>query len=376
MPFARPSLSTLRTQVAQHIAAALPGSDPLLAFSNLGILGDVQAALAHLHYGYLDWIAQQSVPATATDEYLEAWAALKGVYRNPATRATGTITFSGTNGTVLPNGTPVARGDGRTYKTTADGTVSGGTVTVPAQADADTTGLTGAWGNCAVGTSFSLGIAVAGIGASGTAATAFTGGADIETDDSLRSRMLLAYQQVPQGGAAADYVRWARQVAGVTRAWCVPHGDGAGTVSVYVMLDQANAVYGGFPQGTDGAATGEVRASAATGDQLAVANAIYPLQPVTALVRAPAPTANTVNFTITGLSLASTATKNAVIAAIKQVLLDFGQVGGSATTVPISYITSAIGAVPNTTGFVLTLPVGNIVSAAGALPVCGVVSFP
>jgi uncharacterized phage protein gp47/JayE len=376
MPYSRPTLTQLRTQVAQHIASAVPGSDPLLKYSNLGIVGEVQAALAHLHYGYLDWIAQQAIPGTATDEYLESWGSLKGIYRTPASRATGTITFSGTNGTVLPSGTAVARGDGRTYKTTADGTVAGGSVTVPAQADADIAGLTGAWGNCDIGTSFSLGVPVAGIGAAGAAAAAFTGGTDIETDDALRSRILLAFQAVAQGGSAADYVRWARQVAGVTRAWCVPNGDGPGTVSLYFMMDVAQAVHGGFPQGTDGRATSEPRGTAATGDQLAVANYLYPLQPVTALVRARAPSANTVAFTINGLSLASTATKNAVEAAIRQVLLDFGQVGGSSTTVPISYVQAAVAAVPNTSGFVITLPAGNIISAAGALPVLGAVTYP
>jgi uncharacterized phage protein gp47/JayE len=376
MPFSRPSLSTLRTQVKQQIAAAVPGSDPLLKFSNLGVLGDVQAGLAHLHYGYLDWIAQQSNPSTATDEYLEAWGALKGVYRNPPTRATGTITFSGTNGTVLPSGTPVARGDGKTFTTTGSGTVSAGVVTVAAQADADITGLTGAWGNCDVGTSFSLGVPVAGIGAAGTAATAFTGGTDIQDDDSLRSEILLAYQSVPQGGSAADYVRWARAVAGVTRAWCVPHGDGGGTVSVYFMMDVAQAVHGGFPQGTDGRATAETRGTVATGDQLAVANAIYPVQPVTALVRGRAPTPNTVAFVINGLTLASPATKTAVEAAIDQVLLDFGSVGSSSTTVPISYIQAAVAAVPNTSGFVITSPAGNIVSPAGSLPVRGATTYP
>ena len=95
------------------------GSDPLLRTAVLKILGDVQAGAAHLQYGYLDWIAQQSNPFTASDEFLEAWAALKSVTRLAATSATGTVTFSGTNGTVMPSGTVVVRGDGWRYITTA-----------------------------------------------------------------------------------------------------------------------------------------------------------------------------------------------------------------------------------------------------------------
>src|SRR5260364_179792 len=57
MPYTRPTLTELRQQVAQDL-----GVDALLRFSNLRIVGDAQAALAHLHYGYLDWIARQGVP--------------------------------------------------------------------------------------------------------------------------------------------------------------------------------------------------------------------------------------------------------------------------------------------------------------------------
>ena len=375
MPFARPSLSALRAQTAADVAAALPGSDPLLRFSNLGIMSSVQAGLAHLHYGYLDWIAQQSNPFTCTGEFLEAWAALKAIYRIPASVASGTITFTGTNGTVLSLGTPIVRGDGIAYVATSSGTVASGAVTVQAAAVADPAGLLGARGNCAASTVLTLGTALAGINAAGAAAAAFTGGSDLETDDSLRSRMLNAYQAPPHGGDASDYVTWALTVPGVTRAWCVPHGFGAGTVLVYVMLDGTEAAYGGFPQGTNGCAAAESRATVATGDQLAVANLILPLQPVTALVYALAPSINTVAFTISGLSGASAGTKAAIAAAITGVLTTYGSVTGASTTVALSLVASAISAVPLTTGFVIVTPAANISSSAGALPVLGTVTY-
>ncbi len=373
MPFARPSLSDLRGQVAQDIASALPGADPLLRFSNLSIIAAVQAAMAHLHYGYLDWIALQSNPFTATNEFLEAWASLKGVYRLPVASATGTVRLNGTNGTTLPSGSALVRGDGKTFHTTASGTVASGTVTVPAIADADTAGLVGAFGNTPTGSVMTLGVSVAGIQSAGVVIAAFTGGADIEADTSLRSRMLLAYQTPAHGGSASDYVQWALEVAGVTRVWVVPHGYGAGTVVLYVMFDAAEAAYGGFPQGANGCAASETRDTAATGDQLAVANHIYPLQPVTALVYVVAPTPNVVNFTIVGLTTASAATKAAISAAITTVFAQQGAANGS--TVPLSAIESVIAAIPGTTGFVITLPVANISSAIGQLPVLGTVTY-
>ncbi len=356
--------------VAQDIAGALQGSDPLLRFSNLNITGVAQANLANLHFGYLDYIAKQANPFTATDEYLEAWAALKKVFRKAATSASGAVSFPGTNGLTIPAGSTIVRGDGITAVTTADASVIGGTVTVNATITADLTGLTGAFGNTAVGVTFTLSQAIAGIQSNGSVSTAFTGGADIERDDSLRSRMLAAYQNPPQGGDEDDYVTWALQVSGVTRAWCVRNGFGAGTVVVYVMLDNSEAAHSGFAQGTTGVATNETRATPATGEQLIVANYIYPLQPVTALVYVATPAASPVNFTITGIPAAS---RSAVQAAIADVLLRNGSAKGS--TIPIAYVWTAIASVSGISDFVITAPSGDITNAVGTLPTVGVITW-
>lgn len=382
MPYSRKTLTELRLQVLQDIASALPGSDPLLRFSNLNIMGVVQAGLAHLHNGFIDYIAQQSNPYTATGEYLEAWAALKGVFRIPAHASTGTWHTTGTNGVEIPSGTPLVRGDGQKYTTTADGTIASGTVTVPVTAVADPAGKLGAVGNCDVGTVLTLGTAIAGVNSTGAAATNFTGGADLEKDEALRARMLLAYQTPAHGGSAADYVDWALEVPGVTRAWCVPNVYGSGTVGVYIMFDSAEAAHGGFPQGTNGVSqfdhgpvAGAPRDTVATGDQLAVADWISVLQPVTALVYALAPGASPVNFTIDGIPGASTSVKNQINAAIDSVLLQYAKITGAATTVDISFVNAAIAAIPGTSGFVISSPAGNIVTASGQLPTRGTVTY-
>ncbi|MBR7961257.1 baseplate J/gp47 family protein [Burkholderia vietnamiensis] len=368
MPFSRPTLTDLQTQVASDIASSVPGSDPLLRFSNLRITGRVQAGLAHLHYGYLDWISKQAVPYTSSDEYLAGWGALKNTYLKEATQATGSVAFPGSSGTI-PAGTQVVRGDGFIYTTNTDATVSGSSVTV-----AVTASVPGAAGNCAAGTVLTLGTAIAGIQSGGAAVAAFTGGADVETQEAFYGRVMSAFQSSPQGGAKGDYATWALQVAGVTRAWVAPNGFGAGTVVVYVMLDNAESAHNGFPQGTNGVAAAETRVpmSIAAGDQLTVANYIYTLQPVTALVYVCAPTPNTVNFTLTGAAAWSATTKSAVSAAIAGVFQSNGAPGG---TVNISDIESAIAAVSGTAGFVITSPTGNITSATGALPVVGTVNF-
>jgi uncharacterized phage protein gp47/JayE len=380
MPFQRKTLSTLITEVAADIASALEGADALLRFAVLKIVGKVQAGMSNMHMGYLDWISLQAVPFTAEDEYLEGWAALKKVYRKAATPASFSVVFNGTVGKPLNAGTPVIRSDGTSYTTTATQSVGGsGTVTVTVLAD-----VAGSVGNTDVGATMTLGATVDGIQSSGTVAANVQSGADIEDNDSLRSRMLEAYQNTPQGGDVNDYVGWALAVAGVTRAWCAPNNFGAGTVVIYTMWDDAEAAHGGFPQGTNGVSQydkgpgGIPRGSIATGDQLVVADTIVTEQPVAALIYSVSPIANNLTFTISGLTSASTATRAAISAAIADVFFRNGD--PRAGTINRDDIESAIAAISGTSGFVITLVQGvigvttttypgNIQGSFGSLPV-------
>lgn len=378
MPFARPTLTQLRQQAAADINAALPGVDALLRFSNLGIIGDVLAGLANGQFGYLDWIALQAVPFTATGEFLEGWAALKGITRQAATPAAGAVAFAAAGSAVVPAGTTVTRSDGVTYTTTADATAASGTVVCPVTATAG-----GASSDAVVGTAMSLGTGISGVASTGAVSAALTGGGDAETDPELRTRMLAAYAAPAQGGALGDYVAWALSVPGVTRAWVQPNAMGPGTVTVLFMMDEVEAASGGFPQGTNGCSSFETRDAPAAGDQLLVANALFALQPVTALVYATAPIANTIGLTIAGIAGASAATKAAINAAAAAAIVAGGAPGGLTY---VSAIEAAIAAVAGSDGFVITgitaaagsvTPgaAGNIQSNAGAVPALGSVTY-
>jgi uncharacterized phage protein gp47/JayE len=378
MPYDRPTLTDLRGQAAADISAELPSTQGLLRFSNLRIAGDVLAQMTSGHYGYLDWIARQSVPFTCTDEFLDSWAALRGVSRKPASRASGVVRFAAAAGRTIPAGTAIARGDGATYTADEDASTVAGAIDVAVTADDP-----GAGGNSDVGTPMNLSVAIEGVSGSGSVQSDIGGGGPIEGNDALRSRMLSAYANPPRGGSRSDYLEWALAVPGVTRAWITAGGMGPGTVTVYFMMDDVRADEGGFPQGTDGVASGDDRDGHATGDQRKVANAVFDLQPVTALVYAVAPDPNTIDITIAGLSSTSTATRNAVKAAIAAALLIDAAPGG---TTALSTIDAAITGVPGTGGFLITniaasdgsvtpSPVGNITSGAGALAVLGTVTF-
>lgn len=369
MPFLRPTLTQLRTQALQDVQASPLGISGLLRFSAFKVLSWVQAGLAHLHYGYLDWIARQAVPFTCTDEFLEGWAALVGITREAAAAAAGSATFAGTAGALVPSGTALRRGDGAGYVTTSDltlGSAGAGVAPILAQAP-------GALGNMDAGTPLALAAPIPGVRGAVTASGPATGGADMEADAALRTRMLYRYREPPQGGAAPDYVEWAEAVPGVTRAWCRPNGAGAGTVVVYAMLDEAEAAHGGFPQGTDGVAAAETRDAPATGDQLTIADAIYPLRPVTALVYVCAPVAWPVNVTIANLAISSAAIQALISQALAQVLLQLGDPEGGALYQ--SDLEAAIEAVPGVQRFTLAAPVGPLLPPVGSLPVLGTVTY-
>ena len=381
MPYARPTLTDLRQQVKNDIEGAQEGTDALLRFSPLRISGVVQAGLAHQHYGYLDYIAKQAVPWTATDEYLAGWGALKRTYQKDASTASGAATFPAASGKTLDAGITLVRGDGVNYITTSSTTAgAGSTVTVLAKAVNP-----GIAGNCDVGSKLTLAQAVDGIQSTGVAATDFKGGAEIEDQDAFSGRVMDAYQSSPQGGAVDDYPGWTTAVSGVTRAWCNPLGFGAGSVVVYFMMDDVEAAHGGFPQGIDGVATAEKRsATKATGDQLIVANAIFPLRPATALVYACAPLKHAINFKINGLSVAGAATQNAVKAALADVFFRNGSpLNGTVNRTDLegalSGIAAAAGAViteiDGVIAAITTVIYGNITSPLGYLPSLGDVSF-
>ncbi|HEY8685977.1 MAG TPA: baseplate J/gp47 family protein [Chloroflexota bacterium] len=374
MPFPRPTLTQLRTQAMQDIVVSdLPNADGFLRRSALRVLAWVQAGLAYLHYGFLDWISRQSTPFTATDEYLDAWAALAPtpVLREAPTFASGPAVFSGVAGTVLPNGTVCTRGDLAQFITAANGTVGGGgTVTVTVTAL-----VAGSAGNTASGAPLTLATVVPGITSLGSASAAITGGTDLELNAALKTRMLESYAAPPHGGDASDYVTWALQVPGVTRAWTPATPLVPGSVTVFFMMDESEAAFGGFPQGTNGVAALETRDTPATGDQLAVANHIYPLRPVTPIVYANAPTATTQAFTIQGLSAITAAQKTQVSDALTGLFLQKDSPLAT-TSIQQSDVDAAISAVSGLPSFAVTSPsVWPITSSVGAIFTLGTVTY-
>lgn len=166
-------------------------------------------------------------------EYLEKRAAEFGIYPKPAVKATGHVTFAGTDGTVIPLGTEVLTRDivPVIFVTTEIKTVINGTATVAVEAK-----VGGRNGNVLAGAISLVGGNISGI-SSVINELAFEDGADVESDEALLNRYFEKVQKPATSGNVNHYVQWAKEVAGVYDAKCFPVWNGNGTVKV-VLLDE------------------------------------------------------------------------------------------------------------------------------------------
>ena len=233
MPLNRPTLSELVERIRKDLEARLSGADAFLRRNLVAILGRVYAGAVHLLYGAMAKLVEMLFPDTATGDELKRWALIWGIDPKPAQRATGTITGTGTEGTVAPVWTVFARSDGVEYESTATAEVVGGVITVPVRAVEG-----GTDGNLDQGATLLLSMAIPGLNSSfAVEAPGIVNGFPAETDTDLRARLLQRIQTPPQGGTEQDYIRWILSAVGVTRAWVFPRTYGAGTVSFTFAMD-------------------------------------------------------------------------------------------------------------------------------------------
>jgi uncharacterized phage protein gp47/JayE len=362
MPFPVLTLQQARQIARDYVSAKLPGSELAPANSRVRVLSDSNAGLAQLNLLFLYWASQQFLPDTAEAEWLDRHGNIWLGGRKAASFAAGAVNLTGTEGVIVPAGTELFYSlDAVQYQTTDDITLGAGATGAPVVA------LTaGAAGNLAAGAS--IGITTALSGLDGVAVVvSLTGGADAESDDDLRARVLFRIQQPPMGGDADDYVRWTLEVPGVTRAWCSPLEMGIGTVTVRFMMDALRATGDGFPTGGDIAAV------------QAHLDAKRPVAVKDFFVEAPLPEA--ISFTISGLEPDASATRAAIAASVSAMLKDKARpayalngVGQQAQTIYAAWVSEAILQAAGVDYFDLTMS-DHVMPNSGAMAVLGTITY-
>ena len=353
-------------------AARLPGADTTLRRNNIGVSADAMAGITYSAWGYLRWLTDQMFPDTATAWFLDRWAAWYGLQRKSATTAAGNAIFTGTTGIPVPAGTQLTASDGVTQFATQ--------VTVEIASNSATVAIValtaGSVGNLAPGAPLSLATAVAGVFPTANVdGNGLSGGTDIETDASLRSRVQAREQNPPQGGSATDWWQWARTVPNASRAWVYPLNRGNGTVDVSFVIDQRTDI---IPL------SGDLTSATATIAALPI--------PVTAnwqvFANAPAPLTVTVAnlVPVPGTTLA--AAQASIEAEIADLLTRVATPGGAkigdglnvawgnpAGVIYLEQIDGAVDGAAGVASYDLTAPVADVVASQGTIATYGTVTF-
>ena len=246
MPWSVPTLRTRREQVKDDINAHVDGADARVPNGVLRYVSDAVASQTNDLDAHLAHLVRMAMPDTAEEEFADRWANIwlpDG--RKAASFATGQVTVTGQIGGTVDTGA-LLNWNGIDFQV-----VTGKTLAATSE-DVDVIALTaGAAGNADALAQFKFLSGVTDIDALAVvAAPGFAGGADQETDAELIARYIAVIQLPPHGGADFDYVYWATELPGITRAWLTQE-MGPGTVTLRVMLDTVRAAQQGVPTQAD-----------------------------------------------------------------------------------------------------------------------------
>lgn len=260
MSLATPTTQEVSDEIIAGLEGALSQTIPLLPKAFARVLAKVLAAVFVLLYKYAGWIFLQLFVAHASFRETEIlgvkirplveWGKLIGVGEpDAATQAEHVIDVTVvTQVGNLTAGTNLVRSEtGVIYTVVAavplDAPVK--PATIRAVSDQDGGDGSGAIGNLQPGDVVSFANPPPQVGGEATVVSQSVTGADAETPEAYRARVLRRFQAKPQGGAYADYREWAEEVVGVLNVY--PYtSDTPGAVDVYVEATEASS---GSPDG-------------------------------------------------------------------------------------------------------------------------------
>lgn len=248
IPLVNVTLEEVRARVDADANAGLdPDDDRFIDTTPGGFYWDLTQPVL-LEVARLWDFAASEVPAaiyvaSSWGENLDDHGETINVPRKDAAYATGAVTLKGEVGTILGVGTQIGVAqtepdqDPPSYVTTEGGTIGvSGSITLAVKAEE-----AGSASNVAAGAAEFL-LSPIGTITEVANADAITGGADVETDESYRARLLLELGAAQGAGNVADYQRWALSYPGVGFVTVTPLWAGAGTVLLNITDEENNPV--------------------------------------------------------------------------------------------------------------------------------------
>ncbi|MCK4579054.1 MAG: baseplate J/gp47 family protein [Candidatus Marinimicrobia bacterium] len=232
-----PTTKEIEDRIVSDIESKISQSTPLIYKAFNRVFAFALSGIFTILYKFGQWAIKQIFTITQDADSLE----LKGdQYKIPRKTATAAILiagFTGDNGTTIPAGTQF-RGNSngllyslQTTEEIAAGTASGNVLCLTA----------GESGNLINGSILTILQPIPGLNNQATISATVTEGEDQEAIEDYRARISEREKTPPQGGSLVDYILWAKEVPGITRAFAWGHREVAaidpGYVSVYPLND-------------------------------------------------------------------------------------------------------------------------------------------
>lgn len=229
--------------IMARMLAAIPDT---LDKSEGGIIWDLLYPMAFEKAQAIEFTLLEAVknmfPMWAYGEMLDYHGAVRAINRKAAVAASGSVTFTGTDGVKIDAGTLLmttpanSTDESVSFRTTEAVTIESGMASAPIEAL-----VAGESGNVVPGAINRFDDAPDGVTAV-TNAAATSGGLDEESDDDYRNRIVDYDQSIGSlfVGSVADYRRWALEVEGVGSAAVVPASDGSGVVKIVILDSDSN----------------------------------------------------------------------------------------------------------------------------------------
>lgn len=242
MPFNRPTITTIYSRIVADMESRLTqrkGKTVKIGrFSVLGVLAIVFATAIHLCYGILTWLADQLFVDTAELDYLDRAGLVRGIPRKAASFSVGEISITGSDATVIPQGTEWQNSEGTVYITDDEVVISGGSILANVTAE-----IAGSSGNFPA-IALDIISPLSNVDSEAVITIPMNGGEDDELDSDYRDRVIQRVQNPPSGGKDSDYVGWALEIQGVGEAWtfAAEKYQGAGTVGIVVATEDGEIV--------------------------------------------------------------------------------------------------------------------------------------
>jgi len=246
MSLQTPTTKEISDNIIAQLEASLNQSIPLLPKAFLRVLAKALAGVFILLYKYAGFMFLQIFVQTASSKEtnvngvllspLLQWGRLIGI-GDPvaATKAELLIDVFVQNQTgTLPSGTQLINSDnGVTYITIGAVNLNASTVqaTIRASADQQGGGGSGAIGNLQVGDIVSFANPLANVSRNAEVDAQTVTGANAESTEAYRQRIVDKFQKRPQGGAYADYEGWGEEVVGIINVY--PYTGDPGEVDLY-----------------------------------------------------------------------------------------------------------------------------------------------